>query len=102
MNKSLHVTLIKICTSGDDPLFHSCYDGIIVSKMLLMQSIFHQPKWMEVRILDYVMGIVGESSQDSQCALQSSNWYGGWSSHVVFFSGLTLEVGAFSLVSVVT
>ena len=44
MNKSLHVMLIKICTSGCDPLFHSCSDIIVARKMLPMQS-----KQMEVR-----------------------------------------------------
>ena len=29
MNKSLQVTLIKMCTSRSDSLFHSCYDVII-------------------------------------------------------------------------
>jgi len=29
MNKSLHATLVKICTSKGDPLFHSCCDGVI-------------------------------------------------------------------------
>ena len=28
-NKSLHAALIRICTWGDDPLCHSCYDGVI-------------------------------------------------------------------------
>ena len=41
MNKSLHATLIKICTGASDLLFHSCYDGILVRKMLLTQSNFH-------------------------------------------------------------
>jgi hypothetical protein len=32
MNKSLHATLVKICTSGCVPLFHSLYDGVVASK----------------------------------------------------------------------
>ena len=44
-NKGLHAALIKICTSGDVPLFHSCSDGIIARKM----SILHWPKQTEVR-----------------------------------------------------
>ena len=36
-SKSLHATLIKICTSGDDPLFHSYYDGTTAKKMLPTQ-----------------------------------------------------------------
>jgi len=49
MNKSLHAVLIKICTSGGGPLFHSSYDGVVARKMLPTQSIFHRPKKMEVR-----------------------------------------------------
>jgi len=49
MNKSLHATLIKFCTSGGGTLIHSSYDGIVARKMLPMQSIFHQPEQMEVR-----------------------------------------------------
>ena len=48
MNKSLHAALVKICTSGGGPLFHSSYDGVIARKMLSTQSIFHQPEQMEV------------------------------------------------------
>ena len=40
---------IKSCTSRDDPLFHSCYDGVIARKMSLTQSIFHQPERKEFR-----------------------------------------------------
>ena len=57
MNKSLCALLIKICTSRDDPLFHSCYDGIVARKMLPMQSVFHWPGQMEVR--KYQTQIVG-------------------------------------------
>ena len=32
MNKNLHTTLLKISTSRDDPLFHSCYDSITARK----------------------------------------------------------------------
>ena len=49
MNKSLHAMLTKICTSEDDPLFHSCYDGIVPRKMLQMQFIFLMSKETEVR-----------------------------------------------------
>ena len=49
MNKSLHATLIKICTIRGDSLFLSYYDSIITRKMLPMQSIFHQPEMMKVR-----------------------------------------------------
>jgi len=49
MNKSLHAVLVKICTSGDGPLFHGSYDGVIARKMLLTQSLFPRPEQMEVR-----------------------------------------------------
>jgi hypothetical protein len=34
MNKILLAALVEISTSGGNPLSHSCYDGIIVRKML--------------------------------------------------------------------
>ena len=46
---SLHAMLVKVCTSGDDPLFHSWYGGIFIRKMLSMQSIFHLPEQMVIR-----------------------------------------------------
>ena len=64
MNKSLYTTSVKICTSRGDPLFHSCYDGVITGKMLPTQSIFHWPEQMEVRRC-YMVGMVGQSSQGS-------------------------------------
>ena len=48
MNKSLHATLVHICTSGGD-LFHSCCEGIIARRMFPTQFIFHWPKQMELR-----------------------------------------------------
>ena len=41
--------LVKICTSGSDPLFHSCYDSTVAEKMLPTQSILHQPDQTEAR-----------------------------------------------------
>jgi len=41
--------LIKVCINGGDPLFYSCCDGAVARKMLPKQSIFHQPKQMEIR-----------------------------------------------------
>jgi len=32
MNKSLHAMLVKIHTSRDNQLFHSCYEGVIAEK----------------------------------------------------------------------
>jgi len=34
MNKSLHAMLIKICTSGGDLLFQSCYDSVIAKTIV--------------------------------------------------------------------
>jgi len=52
MIKSLHATLIKIFTSGGDPLFQSCYDGAVVRKMFPTQSILHllplQEAWEQI------------------------------------------------------
>ena len=50
MNKSLHDVLVKICTSGGDPLFHKCYDNTLARKMLPMQCVLHQTEQMEVRM----------------------------------------------------
>ena len=41
MNETLHASLLNICTSKGDPLFHICYSGIVARKMLLVQSNFH-------------------------------------------------------------
>jgi len=40
--------LVKICTSGGGPLFHSLYNGVFARKMST-QSIFQRPEQMEVR-----------------------------------------------------
>ena len=80
MNKSLHTTLIKICISGGDPVFHSCYDGVIARKMLpIVISLDGSQK---VPDLDSVVGVVGQSSQGWQCPPLTSNWYGAWHYHV--------------------
>jgi len=49
MNKNLHASLVKICTTGGGPLFQTRYDGVVTRKMLPTQSIFHRPEQMEVR-----------------------------------------------------
>ena len=49
MNKTLHAMLVKICTIGGGPLFHSSYYGVVARTMLPKQSIFHRPKQMVVR-----------------------------------------------------
>ena len=46
MNK--YSVLVKICTSGGDPLFHICYDGTITRK-ISAQSLFLWLKQMEIR-----------------------------------------------------
>ena len=50
MKESLHEALVKICTSGGGAPFHSSYDGVVARKLLPMQSIFHRPKQMEIRM----------------------------------------------------
>jgi len=47
MNKSMHATIVKICSVGGDPLLPSYYDAAL--KMLPTQSIFHQLQQMEIR-----------------------------------------------------
>jgi len=53
MNKSLHAALVKICTSGGGPLFHSSYDGVFARKILSTQSIFHRGPNP-----DYTVGVI--------------------------------------------
>jgi hypothetical protein len=47
MNKSLHAALVKIYTSGGNPLSHSCDDSVVVKKVFP----------------DYIVGVVGQSSR---------------------------------------
>jgi len=49
MNRSLHAALIKICCRRGDPLFHSCYDGIIARKMSMQSSIHHPEQIEDIR-----------------------------------------------------
>ena len=60
MNKSLHAMLIQICTNGGDPLFNSCYDGIIARKMLPMS--FISPNTWKSEGAKSRQGVVGQSS----------------------------------------
>jgi len=107
MNKCLHAALIKICTSRGGPLFHSLYNDVVARKMLPTQSIFHQPEQIEVRRrqirtiwrvwfnspvkIDRMLDGLQTGMGPGIIILQEK---------VVFFSGLTLEILAFSLVSV--
>jgi hypothetical protein len=43
MTKSLHAAIVKICTSGGDPLSHSCNYSVVARKML--PSFFDQNRW---------------------------------------------------------
>lgn len=70
VNKSLHALIVKICTSGGNSLYHSCCDSTIVKKILSTCPYTQNKK---VPNLYYMVGAIGESSQDST---QSSNWYG--------------------------
>ena len=38
MKKSLHVTPVKICTSGSDPLFHSCCYSVFARQTLPVRN----------------------------------------------------------------
>jgi hypothetical protein len=65
--------LVKVCTSGGDPLSHGCNDSIIV----------HLPSArtdgsQKESDPDYMVGVVGQSSQTLQRAPWSSNLYGAW------------------------
>ena len=71
MNKSLPVVLIKICTSGGDPLFHGFSDGIIARKMLPKQCCLPLAQTYESEEEpnpDCMVGEVGQSIQDWQWA----------------------------------
>lgn len=48
INKSQCAELIKMCSSGGDPIFHNCYYSIPERKILPAQSSFPQPEEMEI------------------------------------------------------
>ena len=54
ISKSLHATLVKVCTNRGDPVFHRCCEGTVARKT----SIFH---WLEQTEsnLDYMLDVVG-------------------------------------------
>lgn len=105
MDKSLHITLVTTFMRRRDL---SCSDRVITRKTLLTQSTFHRPKKVKVRrhrIWTIWWVWYNSPFQGWQCAPWSSNWYKKlaflwWKSKVVFFSRLTLEVQAFSVVSI--
>lgn len=87
-----------------DPLFHSCCDGVVrkmFTQAIHLSSVLTGGS-QKMPNLDYMVGEVGQSSQDWPCVPWSSNWYGVWHYHVAreSLSSLTLEVRAFSLVRV--
>ena len=45
INMSTHASLVKICTSRGDRLFHSCFYVDIARKMLSMQSFINSKRW---------------------------------------------------------
>ena len=58
-------------------LFHSWYDSVIARKMLPMQSLLLVRRdGNQESNPDYMVGVVGQSSQDGQCTPWSSKWYG--------------------------
>ena len=103
--------LVKISTGGDDLLFHSCYDGIVARTVHL--SLAHTFRFslaptdgnQEKPNPNYIGGVIGQSSQNWQCAPMVFKLAQGQEllyckRKVVFFSGLTLEVPVCILVSV--
>jgi hypothetical protein len=107
MNKSLHAALVKICTSGGGPLFHSSYDGVIARKMLSAQSNFIGPnRWKSDGAKSGLYGGCCKTVHP-RLAMRSTVFKLVWGlvlscckRKVVLFSGLTLEIRAFILVSV--
>jgi len=90
-----------------EPLFHSCCDGIIVRKMLPMRSIFRLFGSVHEDAKSRPHGGCGSTIQPS-LAVCSAILKLAWGlvllccmSKVVIFPGLTLQVRAFSLVSIV-
>lgn len=61
--------LVKISTGGDDPLFYSCYDGIVAHTVHL--SLAQTDGNQEEPNPNYTGGVVGQSSQNWQCATWS-------------------------------
>jgi len=58
-------------------LFHSWYDSVIARKMLPMQSLLLVRRdGNQESNPDYMVGVVGQPSQDGQCTPPSSKWYG--------------------------
>ena len=80
MEKSLHVMLVKICTSGRDPHFHSCNCKQNIAHALHLSSARTDGS-QKVPNPDYTVGVVGQSSQDWQRAPMSSNWHRAWRYH---------------------
>ena len=64
INKRLNAALVKIRTSGGDPLFHTYYDGAFAMKTLPTQSIsYWKSEGAKFRLC-------------CECVEKSTNWYG--------------------------
>ena len=70
--------LIKICTIGGDPLFHSCYDSIIARENIAYLSLAEADGSQKAPNPDCTVDVVGQSSQDWPHASLSSNRYWAW------------------------
>ena len=72
MNKSLQAMLIKIRSRGGDPWFHSCYNSTVARKMMptwsVHVSLAQTDASQKTPNPDYTVDVVGQSSQDCQCA----------------------------------
>ena len=91
MNKSLHAALVKICTTGGDPLFQSCYDGVIASFII-------SKRWKSEGTKSELQHCCGRTVQP-RLAMYSTILKQEWSLTLlyckrkyIFFSVLTLEV----------
>lgn len=106
MKKSLHAVLVKVFTSGGEPLFYSYYDSFSAETMFPMQSIFHWLKrWKSEAAKSGLYSGCGRTAQ-SRSTMCSTVFKLVWDLEImcckrkaVIFSGLTLEVQVFSIVS---
>jgi hypothetical protein len=108
MNKSLHVGLVNICNSGGDPFSH-IYDDMPSGKCCLPSPSFIAPnRWKSKGAKSGHYGGCGRTDQQNfaMCSMVFKLVRGLALSccrrKVVFFSTLTLDIQACSLVSVAT
>jgi len=109
MNKNLHAALIKICTSRSNPLFHSCYDGVLLGKCCPHSPSLTGPnRWKPEGVKSRLRGVWDRTAKIGNIlhGLQSDIVPGVITlqerSCLLFFSGLILKVQDFSLVRIAT